>query len=65
MLQKKYIPKFYKKKIFDIQGNTNVIQYDFITNYFIILKKFTHPKHTDLFIFKNKLLKLHGFKYRS
>lgn len=65
MQQKKRIPKFFKKKIFNLPGQTNTIQYDFITNYFIILKKSLNPTHTNMFIFKNKFLKLHGFKYNS
>ena len=65
MQQKKKVPKFLKKKIFNINGIVNSLQYDFITNYFAILKSFKTPTHTNLFIFKNKYLKLHGFKYSS
>lgn len=65
MQQKKRIPKYLKKKIFEITGITNCIQYDFITNYFAILKQHRQLTHTDLFIFKNKYLKLHGFRYNS
>ena len=65
MQQKRKIPKFFKKKIFHSHGITNSIQYDFITNYFIILKKSCHTTHTNLFIFKNKFLKLHGFRYNA
>ena len=65
MDQKKRIPQYFKKKIFSIKGVTNTIQYDFITGYFIVLKKFIKPVHNNSFIFKNKFLKLHGFKYNS
>ena len=65
MQQKKKVPKFLKKKIFNVNGVVNSLQYDFITNYFAILKSFKMPTHTNLFIFKNKYLKLHGFKYSS
>lgn len=65
MQQKKKIPTFFKKKIFNSDSRINTIQYDFITNYFIILKKSTHNTHTNLFIFKNKFLKLHGFRYNA
>jgi hypothetical protein len=65
MQQKRKIPKYLKKIVFNIGGISNYIQYDFITNYFSILKEHRQPKHTNLFIFKNKFLKLHGFKYNS
>lgn len=65
MQQKKKVPTFFKKKIFQITGSYNSIQYDFITNYFTLIKKFRNETQTDLFIFKNKYLKLHGFKYNS
>ncbi len=65
MQQKRKIPKFFKKKIFEVNGVKNTLQYDFITNYFSILKKHSQPSHTNLFILKNKYLKLHGFKYNS
>ncbi len=65
MQQKKNIPTFFKKKIFNLQGSSNCIQYDFLKNYFIVLKQYSNENHTNLFIFKNKFLKLHGFKYNS
>ena len=65
MQQKKKTPKFLKKKIFEAKGLLNTLQYDFITNYFAILKFYKSNTHTNLFIFKNKYLKLHGFKYKS
>jgi hypothetical protein len=65
MQQKKKIPEFLRKKIFEVGGLKNVLQYDFITNYFVILKSYRNSMHTNLFIFKNKYLKLHGFKYNS
>jgi hypothetical protein len=65
MQQKKKIPKYLNKKILDIYGVNNSLHYDFITNYFAILKIHKQPTNTNLFIFKNKYLKLHGFKYNS
>jgi hypothetical protein len=65
MQQKKKTPKFLKKKFFEAKGLLNTLQYDFITNYFAILKFYKSNTHTNLFIFKNKYLKLHGFKYKS
>jgi hypothetical protein len=65
MQQKKKIPKVFKRKVFFIKGLKNTIQHDYITNYFIILKQHRQETHTNLFVFKNKYLKLHGFKYNS
>jgi hypothetical protein len=65
MQQKKKTPKYFKKIIFNVDGVTNCIQYDFITNYFSILKDHRKTLNNNLFIFKNKYLKLHGFKYNS
>lgn len=65
MQQKKKTPKFLKKKIFEAKGLLNSLQYDFITNYFAVLKSYGSSNHSNLFIFKNKYLKLHGFKYKS
>jgi len=65
MQQKKKIPKFFTKQIIENNGVTNGIQYDFITNYFIIVKKLRNEEHTNTFIFKNKFLKLHGFRYKA
>ena len=65
MQQKKKTPKFLKKKIFEAKGLLNSLQYDFITNYFTVFKFYQSINHTNLFIVKNKYLKLHGFKYKS
>lgn len=65
MQRKVKLPKYLKTKNFVVNGVTNTIQYDFITNYFIVLKSFNKFEHNDCFIFKNKFLKLHGFKYNS
>jgi hypothetical protein len=65
MQQKKKIPKYLKRIVFNVEGISNCIQYDFITNYFAILKDYRETTHNNLFIFKNKFLKLHGFKYNS
>lgn len=65
MQQKRNIPKFLKKKQLNFNGIENCIQYDFLTNYFCIIKQFNQNTFNNDFIFKNKYLKLHGFKYNS
>ena len=65
MQRKIKLPKYLKKKNFNIEGITNSIQFDFITNYFIVLKSFFQFNHTNCCIIKNKYIKLHGFKYKS
>lgn len=65
MQQKKKIPKFVKKKIYWNNKLKNNIHYDYITNYFVILKNSIVKAFTQDIIFKNKLLKLHDFRYKS
>lgn len=65
MQQKKKTPKFLMKKQFSIESLNNCIQFDFITNYFIIIKNYNETYFNELFIFKNMYLKLHDFKYKS
>lgn len=66
MMKKKKIPCFIKKKNFINQYSKNNVQFDFLTNYFVILKEFNHLiLHPQDFIFKNKYLKLHLFRYKA
>ena len=64
MQKKKKIPNFIKKKEFKNLNIKNNIQYDFITNYYIILKNKINTNDNANFIFKNKFLKLHDFRYK-
>ena len=64
MQKKKKIPNFIKKKEFKNLKIKNNIQYDFISNYYIILKNKINVTDTSNFIFKNKFLKLHDFRYK-
>ena len=64
MQKKKKIPNFIKKKEFKNLNIKNNIQYDFITNYYIILKNKINTNDNASFIFKNKFLKLHDFRYK-
>ena len=65
MQQKKNLPNFIKKKKFIIKNIKNNIQYDFITNYYLILKNQKNYSNNANFIFKNKFLKLHDFRYKA
>lgn len=65
MQQKRNFPKFLKKKIFWNSQIKNNIQYDFITNYFVILKNVNFISNNQEIIFKNRLLKLQGFRYKA
>lgn len=62
---KKKIPKFFSKQIYTSNGILNKIHYDFLTNYFCILKKNKLLTTTHDVIYNNKLLKLHDFRYKS
>jgi len=65
MQQKRKIPKFVKKKVYWNNKLKNSIHYDYITNYFVILKTPVIKTFTQDVIFRNKLLKLHDFRYKS
>ncbi len=65
MQQKKNFPKFLKKKTFWNNQIKSNIQYDFITNYFAILKNVSFSSNSQQVIFKNKLLKLNGYRYKA
>ena len=65
MQQKKNFPKFLKKKTYWNDSVDNSIQYDFLTNYFIILKKYNFITTSKSIIFKNRVLKLNNFRYKS
>jgi hypothetical protein len=65
MSKKKKIPNFFSKNNINIKNVTNNIQLDYITNYFIILKKKDLFINIDNFILKNKFLKLHNFRYKA
>jgi len=65
MDKKKKNPNFLKKKSFFNNTLNNHIQYDFLTNYFIIFKKKNFLINLDSLIYKNKFLKLNNYKYKS
>jgi len=65
MEKKKKIPNFVKKKTFFIDNIQNNIQYDFLTNYYVVLKTLQNYSNESNFIMKNKFLKLHDFRYKA
>lgn len=64
MEMRKKIPNFFYKQVFSVNNGINKIQYDFITNYFCIIRKENLSNKTNLIIHNNKLLKLHNFRYK-
>jgi len=64
MQKKKNLPHFIKKKQFKKINLKNNIQYDFLTNYYVILKHNNNITNSN-FIFKNLFLKLHDFRYKA
>jgi hypothetical protein len=64
MEMRKNIPKFFSKQIYTLIGLCNKLQYDFVTNYFCILKKEKTFTIINQVIYSNKLLKLHDFRYK-
>jgi hypothetical protein len=65
MERKKTTPIFLKKKSFLNNTFNKNIQYDFLTNYFIIFKTNNYIITDQELIFKNKFLKLNNYKYKS
>ena len=65
MKQKKKIPSFFSKQIYSAGNVLNTIQFDYITNYFCVLKKGGNITMLNKVISTNRLLKLHDFRYKS
>ena len=64
MKKKKNIPSVLSKHIVFNKSTFSTIQYDFITNYFSVIK-LKQDIILNEFIHTNKLLKLHNFRYKS
>jgi hypothetical protein len=62
---KKKTPKFFSKQIFIFKKIKNSIQYDFITNYFCIIKNCEKYEKINEYLFNNKMLKMNNFRYKS
>ena len=65
MKSKQNIPPFFSKQIYHNKHASNDVQYDFLTNYFCILKKKKIFTSLNGPIGSNKLLKLHDFRYKA
>lgn len=67
MEKKKKTPKFFSKQVYWNNKIFNSIQYDFITNYFIVYTAKNQNKFLSIekIIKNNKFLKLHNFRYVS
>lgn len=65
MKSKQNIPPFFAKQIYHNKHASNGVQYDFLTNYFCILKKKKMFTPLNGPIGSNKLLKLHDFRYKA
>jgi len=65
MKQKKKIPSFFSKQIYSANNVLNMIQFDYVTNYFCVLKPNTNTTILNKVISTNRLLKLHDFRYKS
>lgn len=61
---KKNTPKFFDKQIFIFKKIKNAIQYDFLTNYFCVIKHCEAYEKLHDYIFNNKMLKMHNFRYK-
>jgi len=61
---KKNTPKFFAKQIFIFKKIKNAIQFDFLTNYFCVIKECEAYEKIHDYIFNNKLLKMHNFRYK-
>ena len=65
METKKKTPKFFSRQTVNFKNINNAIQYDFITNYFCVIKASKVYEKTDDYISNNKLLKMHKFRFKS
>lgn len=67
MEKKKKTPKFFSKQVYWNNKIFNNIQYDFITNYFVVYNNNIENKFLSVekIIKNNKFLKLHNFRYVS
>ena len=65
MKQKKKIPSFFSKQVYSSGSVLNIVQFDYITNYFCILKHSGNVTMLNKVILTNRLLKLHDFRYKS
>ena len=65
MQKKKNIPNVFAKQVLQNKNKLHYIQFDFITNYFSILKKNIYTLCETEALKQNKLIKLHDFRYKA
>lgn len=65
MKTKRYIPTYFYKQSIQQKFVFNSIHYDFLTNYFCNLKQNNQIIYQEDLIYKNKLLKIHDFRYKA
>jgi hypothetical protein len=65
MQQKKQIPPFFSKQVYSNSQVHNTIQFDYLTNYFCILKNTLRLTVLNKAIYSNKFIKLQDFRYKS
>ena len=65
METKKKTPKFFSRQSLSFKNVNNAIQYDFITNYFCVVKSSKVYEKTNDYVFNNKMLKMHKFRFKS
>ena len=66
-MKKSALPKFVKQNKIFLKNFNNILQFDKITQSFIILKHFYKniKLNTNILEYNNKLYKITNFKYRS
>ena len=65
MYSKKKIPCFFSKQTLQNKQQSNTVCFDYLTNYFYILDLKSINLGLKDVVYKNKLLKLHNFRYKS
>jgi hypothetical protein len=65
MQKKKRLPSFFTKQIYWNTNIMNSIQYDFLTNYFCVIKNDVTTGTLHQNIKTNKLMRLNDFRYKS
>lgn len=62
---KRKTPKFFSYQLFNFNKTNSAIQYDFVTNYFCVIKNCISFEAINEYILNNKLLKMHNFRFKS
>ncbi|NCT58946.1 hypothetical protein GW776_05565 [archaeon] len=65
MNSKRKIPGFFAKQTLQNKQFNNEVCFDFLTNYFYIIDSNSIGLSIKDVFYKNKLLKLHNFRYKA